>query len=69
MENKIITIDGVEYSTEDMSDMAKLIINHITKVNQKLEDLAFDADELKVARTGFINMLKSELTSEKTETK
>ena len=68
MEDKKLTLDGVEYSLDNLSELGKLVLRHINAVDVKMEELAFDLDELKVARTGFINMLKIELESE-TESK
>ena len=68
MEDKKLTLDGVEYSLDSLSELGKLVLRHINAVDVKMEELTFDLDELKVARTGFINMLKIELESE-TESK
>ena len=61
-ENKqMITIDDVEYAVEDLSEDAIKVINLITKSNQREADLAFDLDQIRVARQLMFNDLKAML--------
>ena len=60
-EKKVITIDDVEYTEDQLSDKAKVCINHIGSLDQKINSAQFNLDQLKVGRSAFMDMLKSEL--------
>jgi hypothetical protein len=56
-----IVIDDKEYIFEDMEPNQKLMVNHIADIEQKLGNLEFNIDQLKVAKDAFLNMLKESL--------
>lgn len=56
-----ITIDDVSYNIDELSDGAKLSLQHIIKLDKDVDELVFKLDEAKVARTAFFELLKSEL--------
>lgn len=56
-----IVIDDKEYIFEDMEPNQKLMVNHIADIEQKLGNLEFNVDQLKVAKDAFLNMLKESL--------
>ena len=60
-EQKVITIDDVEYTEDQLSDKAKVCINHINSLDQKIRSAQFNLDQLQVGREAFVNMLKAEL--------
>lgn len=64
-ENKAskITIDGIEYDIESMTDQQKTMLNHINDLDRKMGTTQFNLDQLSVGRQAFINMLKESLTS------
>ena len=64
-ENKAskITIDGIEYGIESMTDQQKAMVNHIADLDRKMGTTQFNLDQLSVGRQAFINMLKESLTS------
>ena len=61
-EKKVITIDDVEYTEDQLSDKAKVCINHIGSLDQKINSAQFNLDQLQVGRQAFMDMLKSELS-------
>ena len=61
-EKKVITIDDVEYTEDQLSDKAKICINHIGSLDQKISSAQFNLDQLQVGRGAFMDMLKSELS-------
>ena len=63
-EKKVITIDDVEYTEDQLSDKAKVCINHIGSLDQKINSAQFNLDQLQVGRSAFMDMLKSELETE-----
>lgn len=61
-DKKTITIDDVEYTEDQLSDKAKICINHIGSLDQKISSAQFNLDQLQVGRGAFMDMLKSELS-------
>jgi len=61
-EKKTITIDDVEYTEDQLSDKAKICINHIGSLDQKISSAQFNLDQLQMGRGAFMDMLKSELS-------
>lgn len=62
-----ITIDGVEYAEDDLTDEQKVMINHLLDLDRKISSAQFNIDQLNVGRQAFMNMLKSSLEAD-TET-
>ena len=63
-EKKVITIDDVEYTEDQLSDEQKVMINHITSLEQKIGSARFNLDQLSVGRDAFMAMLKQSLNQE-----
>lgn len=63
-EQKVITIDDVEYTEDQLTDQAKMCINHVNSLDQKIGSAEFNLDQLRVGRNAFIDMLKKELPDE-----
>jgi hypothetical protein len=66
-EKSTITLDGVEYNVDDLSDNAKLMIDHIVDLDRKLKSMQFNVDQIQVGREAFITMLKKTVEREKAE--
>jgi CHAD domain-containing protein len=49
----VITIDGVEYNPEDLSDEVKYMVAQVKDIDDKLGHLRFQVDQLSVARDSF----------------
>ena len=60
-EKKVITIDDVEYTEDQLSDEAKASINHIGSLDQKIASTQFNLIQLQVGREAFVSKLKSSL--------
>lgn len=60
-EKKVITIDDVEYTEDQLSDAAKACINHINSLDQKIASAQFNLTQLQVGREAFMAKLKDEL--------
>ena len=56
-----ISIDGVEYQFEDMTEQQKLLVNHVADLDRKLGSARFNVDQLQVGRDAFMAMLKQAL--------
>lgn len=60
-DKKVITIDDVEYTEDQLSDGAKVCINHISSLDQKIASAQFNLTQLQVGREAFMARLKDEL--------
>ena len=60
----IITIDDQDYSEDQLSDAAKVCINHINSLDQKIASAQFNLMQLQVGREAFMARLKGELEAE-----
>ena len=62
-DKKVITIDDVEYTEDQLSDTAKMCINHINSLDQKIGSAQFNLVQLQMGRKGFMAELQAELPS------
>ena len=63
-EKKVITIDDVEYTEDQLSNEQKVMINHINSLQQKINSAEFNLDQLRVGKDAFVQMLKGSLAKE-----
>jgi len=56
-----VTIDGIEYKFEDMTQEQQTLVNHVADLDRKLNSARFSIDQLQVGRDAFFSMLKSKL--------
>ena len=66
-EKKVITIDEVEYTEDQLTDEAKACINHIGSLDQKINSAQFNLTQLQVGRQGFIDRLREQLDNGQTD--
>ena len=62
-----VTIDGVEYKYEDMTQQQQLLLNHVADLDRKLESSRFNVDQLQVGRDAFFKLLKDALEAKPEE--
>ena len=60
-----LTIDGVEYDTDKLTDQQKMMLEHVIDLERKVNSARFNLDQLQVGRDTFFNMLKQSLEAEK----
>ena len=60
-EEKKVIIDDVEYLESDLSDKAKALINHLARMDQKVNSAELNLVELNRGRKAFFDDLKDEL--------
>ena len=70
-EKKVITINDVEYTEDDLTDEQMMLINHINSLQQKITSAQFNLDQLRVGSEAFGKMLADslEISDTKEETK
>ena len=60
--DKHVRIDGKLYSTENISEVAAKTLNSLGFAERKIAELRGEMSLATTARSGFINILKNELT-------
>jgi len=60
-DKKVITIDDIEYTEDQLSDEAKVCINHIGSLDQKIGSAQFNLTQLQGGREFFMARLKAAL--------
>jgi uncharacterized protein YdeI (BOF family) len=66
-QTQTITIDGTEYTEDQLTDQQKVMINHIGDLDRKIRSTQFNLDQLQVGRQAFLDMLSSSLNSQESE--
>ena len=64
---KPLTIDGIEYDTNDFTEEQILLTNHCLDLDRKLASTQFQAQQLQVGKDAFLKMLKDSLAQQKPE--
>ena len=62
-----ISIDGVEYQFEDMTQQQQVLVNHVADLDRKLNSARFNVDQLQVGRDAFMSLLKQALEAKPEE--
>ena len=60
-EKKVITINDVDYTEDDLTNEQKMMINHINSLQQKITSSQFNLDQLNVGKEAFGKMLADSL--------
>jgi hypothetical protein len=63
-----ITIDGVEYQYEDLTQEQQALFNHCVDLDRKIGSAQFNLDQLTVGKQAFIERLKTSLEKVVVET-
>ena len=66
-DKKVITIDDIEYTEDQLSDEAKVCINHIGSLDQKIGSTQFNLTQLQGGREFFMARLKAALEAAQEE--
>ena len=56
-----VTIDGVDYVYEDMTQEQQTLVNHCLDLDRKINSASFALDQLRVGKEAFFKMLKDSL--------
>ena len=62
-----ISIDGVEYDVESLTDQQRTLLDHVVDLERKVNSAKFNLDQLNVGRDAFLNMLKQALAEQPAE--
>jgi hypothetical protein len=66
-QSQIVTIDGIEFNVEDMTQQQQMLLNHVADLERKIGSTKFQLDQLQVGRDAFFNMLKTALETQPEE--
>lgn len=56
-----VTINGTDYTENQLSDQQKVLINHVADLDRKIGSTQFNLDQLQVGRNAFMEMLTKSL--------
>ena len=62
-----VTINGTDYTEDQLTDQQKVIINHIADLDRKIGSTQFNLDQLQVGRQAFMDMLTKTLEADTTD--
>ena len=62
-----ITINGTDYTEDQLNDTQKVMVNHVADLDRKIGSANFNIDQLKMGRMAFMNTLTASLASEPEE--
>ena len=60
-QTKTITINGTDYTEDQLTDQQKVIINHVADLDRKMGSAQFNLDQLAVGKQAFMDMLTKSL--------
>jgi len=63
--NAIIFIEGKEYEIDKLLDEQKILINHISDLDNKLNSAKFNVAQMQFGRDAFYEKLKNSLNGDK----
>ena len=66
-EKPTLVLDGENYVIEDLSDKAKYLVGQLQDLQQQATATSARADQIEVARQGFTNLLKEEISNPQTD--
>tara|TARA_B110000503_G_scaffold114015_1_gene171273 strand:+ start:235 stop:459 length:225 start_codon:yes stop_codon:yes gene_type:complete len=61
-----ITINGKEYTFENMTDKQQALVSHCDDLDRKIRSTQFNLDQLSVGKDAFISMLVADLNEVET---
>jgi hypothetical protein len=66
-QTKTVSINGTDYTEDQLTDQQKVMINHIADLDRKIGSTQFNLDQLQVGKQAFMDMLTKSLEADTTE--
>ena len=63
-EKKVITIDDVESTEDQLSDVAKHCVNQVKALEANINGMTLKIEQMQVGRAGYLQKLKAEIKEE-----
>ena len=60
-QTKTGTINGTDYTEDQLTDQQKVMINHVADLDRKMGSAQFNLDQLAVGKQAFMDMLTKSL--------
>ena len=60
-QTKTVTINGTDYTEDQLTDQQKVMINHVADLDRKIGSAQFNLDQLQVGKQAFMDMLTKSL--------
>ena len=60
-QTKTISINGTDYTEDQLTDQQKVMINHVADLDRKIGSTQFNLDQLQVGKKAFMAMLTKSL--------
>ena len=60
-QTKTVTINGTDYTEDQLTDQQKVMINHVADLDRKMGSAQFNLDQLAVGKQAFMDMLAKSL--------
>jgi len=64
---KTITINGTDYTEDQLTDQQKVMINHVADLDRKMGSAQFNLDQLAVGKQAFVEILTKSLEDSETQ--
>ena len=66
-QTKTVSINGTDYTEDQLTDQQKVMINHIADLDRKIGSTQFNLDQLQVGKQAFMDMLTKSLEDATTD--
>ena len=66
-QTKTVSINGTEYTEDQLTDQQKVMINHVADLDRKIGSTQFNLDQLQVGKQAFMDMLTESLAETSVE--
>ena len=66
-QTKTVSINGTEYTEDQLTDQQKVMINNIADLDRKMGSAQFNLDQLQVGKQAFMDMLTKSLEDATTD--
>lgn len=66
-QTKTVTINGTDYTEDQLTDQQKVMINHVADLDRKMGSAQFNLDQLQVGKQAFMDMLTKSLEDDTTD--
>ena len=58
-QQSLVTVDGKDYSEDDLNDEQKAMVNHLVDLNRKIGSSEFNLVQLRFGRQAFVDAFKA----------
>ena len=55
-QTKTVSINGTDYTEDQLTDQQKVMINHVADLDRKIGSTQFNLDQLQVGKQAFMDM-------------